>query len=118
MKHWHKVSLIFLCVAALFFFDSREKAHAGNNSVAVGSDTIRVHVGRISVRSHCVLLVKKRRKPVKCPVCKSWVRTLETRAREGNATYRRYECANEHRFVTHEKVERVLQVRTPKRKAA
>lgn len=45
---------------------------------------------------------------MKCPVCKAWVEVKETRDRPGNIKYRRYQCANIHRFVTHEKVVRVI----------
>jgi transcriptional regulator NrdR family protein len=41
---------------------------------------------------------------MKCPLCSTWARTLETRAKPGNVTYRRYECANLHRFTTTETV--------------
>ncbi|MBV5346497.1 MAG: hypothetical protein JZU63_13810, partial [Rhodoferax sp.] len=46
---------------------------------------------------------------MKCPVCNTWVMVKETRARPNNVAYRRYECANEHRFITLEKVERVIE---------
>lgn len=39
-----------------------------------------------------------------CPQCKAWTRVLETRHKYDNQTYRRYECANMHRFSTMEKV--------------
>ena len=39
-----------------------------------------------------------------CPTCKAWTQVLETRQRPDNSTYRRYECANGHRFTTNEKV--------------
>ena len=44
-----------------------------------------------------------------CPVCKAWVMVKETRARANNTKYRRYECANEHRFTTVESIERVIE---------
>ena len=118
MKHWHKVIILVLCVLALFYFDSREKAHARNSLVVHASDTIRLRIGSVGLRSHCYVSIKKRRKPVKCPVCNAWVRTLETRPRANASTYRRYECANEHRFVTKEIIERVLIVSNNKRKRA
>jgi transcriptional regulator NrdR family protein len=46
---------------------------------------------------------------MKCPVCGTWVMVKETRAKKENVKYRRYECANEHRFTTLEKVERVIE---------
>jgi len=49
-----------------------------------------------------------------CPVCKAWVEVKETRQRPDNNTYRRYECANTHRFVTTEAVTRVIKVKAPK----
>jgi len=51
-----------------------------------------------------------------CPVpeCKAWVEVKETRQRPDNNTYRRYECANGHRFVTTEAVTRVIKVKAPK----
>ena len=36
---------------------------------------------------------------MKCPACNSWTELLETRKRAAG-TYRRYECANMHRFST------------------
>jgi len=39
-----------------------------------------------------------------CPTCNAWTRTLETREKPGHTTYRRYECANLHRFHTTESV--------------
>jgi transcriptional regulator NrdR family protein len=37
---------------------------------------------------------------MKCPTCGTYVRVLETRDKPNNQTYRRYECANMHRFST------------------
>ena len=51
-----------------------------------------------------------------CPICKAWVEVLETRQRPDNLTYRRYECANTHRFVTSEAVIKVIKPRAPKPK--
>ena len=42
---------------------------------------------------------------MKCPTCNAWTMVKETRTKPGNTTYRRYECANEHRFTTYERVE-------------
>jgi len=39
-----------------------------------------------------------------CPQCNAWTRTLETRHKYDNEVYRRYECANKHRFSTIESV--------------
>jgi transcriptional regulator NrdR family protein len=39
---------------------------------------------------------------MKCPDCKVWATVLETRDRQDGTTYRRYECANHHRFSTDE----------------
>lgn len=39
-----------------------------------------------------------------CPQCNAWTRVLETRHKYNNETYRRYECANGHRFSTMERV--------------
>jgi transcriptional regulator NrdR family protein len=41
---------------------------------------------------------------LKCPECGAWTDVLETRYMKDNAVYRRRECANNHRFTTHEKV--------------
>lgn len=45
---------------------------------------------------------------MKCPTCKAWTEVIETRHRATGTTYRRYRCANLHRFSTTE------QVTTPK----
>ena len=53
---------------------------------------------------------------MRCPVpnCVSTTRVLETRARVGNVTYRRYECkTNHHRFITEEQYERLADVQPP-----
>lgn len=39
---------------------------------------------------------------MKCPVCQTYTEVLETRQKENNSTYRRYQCANMHRFTTTE----------------
>lgn len=39
-----------------------------------------------------------------CPKCQVWTRVLSTRKRKDGNTYRRYECANLHRFSTREEV--------------
>lgn len=38
---------------------------------------------------------------MKCPRCDTWADVVETRQRE-NFKYRRYSCANNHRFTTRE----------------
>lgn len=37
-----------------------------------------------------------------CPECRSWCEVKETRQRANGSTYRRYICANGHRFSTKE----------------
>lgn len=49
-----------------------------------------------------------------CPTCKAWVEVMETRQRQNNTIYRRYECANTHRFVTTEAVTRVIKAKVAK----
>ena len=42
---------------------------------------------------------------MKCPICGAWTSVLETRTRKTTGVVaRRYECANEHRFTTNERV--------------
>lgn len=41
---------------------------------------------------------------MKCPHCTQWSEVLETRTRPDGSKRRRYECANEHRFTTVERV--------------
>lgn len=51
---------------------------------------------------------------MRCPVCSVWVFVKETRQRPKlNAKYRRYECANGHRFSTLEQVIRVDKQKLP-----
>ncbi|WP_353847322.1 ogr/Delta-like zinc finger family protein [Pseudomonas sp.] len=45
---------------------------------------------------------------MRCPACQAWVEVRETRQRANNITYRRYQCANLHRFTTTEQVVRVI----------
>lgn len=40
---------------------------------------------------------------MKCPTCNAWTEVLLTR-KKATYTYRRYECANLHRFTTREVV--------------
>jgi len=51
---------------------------------------------------------------MKCPVCGTWTLVQETRQRAENTKYRRYECANMHRFTTLETVAKVIAAKTPK----
>ena len=51
---------------------------------------------------------------MKCPVCKAWTEVMETRQRLDNSVYRRMECANGHRFVTEERVTRVIKAKVAK----
>lgn len=119
MSHLHKVILVLLCAGALFYFDSQEeKTNARNHSKFHTDSDIRIRIGNSSLRSICYVVTKRKRTRVKCPVCEKWVKTLETRERKDKSTYRRYECANLHRFVTKEKIERVLVVSHNKRKKA
>ena len=41
---------------------------------------------------------------MKCPVCQAWVFVKETRTLKDNSRTRTYECANEHRFRSSEKI--------------
>lgn len=46
---------------------------------------------------------------MKCPECGAWTVVKETRSKPNNIRYRRYECANLHRFTT-------LETAIPKKK--
>lgn len=48
---------------------------------------------------------------MKCPVCGAWTMVKETRKKQDNTKYRRYECANLHRFTTLETVSSIIKVR-------
>lgn len=39
-----------------------------------------------------------------CPKCGAWSSVKETRSKPDNLVYRRYECANLHRFSTEERI--------------
>ena len=41
---------------------------------------------------------------MRCPDCEKWTSVLETRTSAPLTVRRRYECANGHRFTTHETV--------------
>ena len=43
-----------------------------------------------------------------CPTCGTWTVVKETRKKEKNVTYRRYECGNLHRFTTLETVNSII----------
>ena len=122
MKVWNAIMIAVLCALALMYFDStdKEKTNVRNSPLRSLSRDFRVDIGNISVYRVCVIPSKSGRKAgrkiVRCPVCDQWVSVLETRARDNNETYRRYRCANEHRFVTNEKVERVILVTQRKKK--
>ena len=53
---------------------------------------------------------------MKCPdpKCGTWTRVLETRDKPENKTYRRYECANGHKFSTMEQVAQLRRGPKPK----
>ena len=118
MKVWNAIMIAVLCALALMYFDSteKEKPDVRNSPLRSLSRDFRHDIGNLSVYRVCVIPSKSGRKIVKCPVCDQWVSVLETRSRDNNETYRRYRCANEHRFVTHEKVERVILVTQRKKK--
>jgi hypothetical protein len=121
MKVWNAIMVAVLCALALMYFDSteKEKPDVRNSPLRSLSRDFRIDIGNLSVYRVCVVPSKSGRagrKIVKCPVCDQWVSVLETRSRDNNETYRRYRCANEHRFVTHEKVERVILVTQRKKK--
>jgi len=52
---------------------------------------------------------------VKCPLCNAWTELLETRKRASGLTYRRYECANLHRFTTEDGVVMRVHAEKPRR---
>ena len=120
MKYWNAIVIAVLCALALMYFDSaddkKEKPDVRNSPLRVLSRDFRLDIGNLRVYRVCVISGKSGRKIVKCPVCDQWVSVLETRSRDNNETYRRYRCANEHRFVTHEKVERIILVTQRKKK--
>ena len=101
-----------LCSLALMYFDSKEKEkpNVRNSPIRVLSRDFRLDIGSISVYRVCVVPTKSGRKIVKCPVCEQWVSTLETRNRKNGDVYRRYRCANEHRFTTKERIQKIERV--------
>lgn len=104
--------LAVLCSLALMYFDSteKEKPNVRNSPLSVLSRGFRLDIGNISVYRVCVVPTVQGRKIVKCPVCEQWVSTLETRNRKNGDVYRRYRCANEHRFTTKEKIQKIERV--------
>jgi len=42
-----------------------------------------------------------------CPVCQIRAGVKETRMQDDGSMMRRYRCANDHKFVTHEQLDRV-----------
>lgn len=112
MKVWNSIVIAVLCALALMYFDSQDKkvnTNDRNSTLRSLSRDFRFNFGNISLYRVCVVPGKSKRKRfVKCPVCEKWVSVLETRQRPNNEVYRRYECANEHRFSTKERVERVI----------
>ena len=118
MKFWNALLIIIACAMALMYFDSKdeEKLDVGNSGLRSLSRDFRVGFGSLRVYRVCAVSGKSKRKIVRCPVCNQWVSTLETRNRANNETYRRYRCANEHRFTTKERVERIILVTQRKKK--
>lgn len=55
---------------------------------------------------------------MKCPTCGTWTLVKETRKTPTNEKRRRYECANEHRFSTLEKIIPEKKVRQKSKAAA
>ena len=51
---------------------------------------------------------------MKCPICGTWTLVKETRKTPDNEKKRRYECANEHRFTTLEKVAKIIAAKKAK----
>jgi len=49
---------------------------------------------------------------MKCPVCDTWTTVKDTRRKENNVRYRRYECGNTHRFITLETIVRLVKPKT------
>lgn len=118
MKLWNALIIIIACAMALMYFDSKdkEKSNDRNSGLRSLSRDFRLNFGDLRVYRVCVIPSKSGRKIVRCPVCDQWVSTLETRNRANNETYRRYRCANEHRFTTKERVERIILVTQRKKK--
>jgi hypothetical protein len=85
MSHLNKVILALLCAGALFYFDSREKTHVGNNNKFRANSDISIRLGNSSLRSICFLASKRKQTRVICPDCKKWVRDVGAKT---------YSCAN------------------------
>ena len=112
MKLWNAIVVAVLCTMALMYFDSKdqENSNVRNSHLRILSRDFRLDVGNIRVHRVCVVPTLHGRKIVKCPVCEQWVSTLETRNRKNGDVYRRYRCANEHRFTSKEQVQKIERV--------
>lgn len=51
---------------------------------------------------------------MKCPECNGWAKVMDSRQRDDGSRIRRYECRNEHRFSSVERVEVQRVGREPK----
>ena len=45
---------------------------------------------------------------MKCPICSAWTLVKDTRKRENNITFRRYECGNLHTFRSTEQITQIF----------
>jgi transcriptional regulator NrdR family protein len=50
---------------------------------------------------------------MQCPRCNVWTFVRETRRRSDGSKLRRYQCANDHKFVTVERFERMIEPKAP-----
>ena len=51
---------------------------------------------------------------MKCPECRGWTKVMDSRQRGDGSRIRRYECRNEHRFTSVERIEAPRVGRGPK----
>ena len=51
---------------------------------------------------------------MKCPKCSGWAKVMDSRQRDDGSRIRRYECRNEHRFTSVERIEAPRVGRDPK----
>lgn len=51
---------------------------------------------------------------MKCPKCSGWAKIVDSRQRDDGTRIRRYECRNEHRFTSVERIEAPRVGREPK----
>lgn len=51
---------------------------------------------------------------MKCPECNGWAKVMDSRQRSDGSRIRRYECRNEHRFTSVERIESPRAGRGPK----